>query len=265
MVNHQQIVGNKEVGHAQLFLKVLKHIDDLGLNGNVQRGNRLVTDDKLGVHRQSAGNADALALAAGKLMGIAHGVLGVEADQLHQLHDAVAALLGIFAEFVDIQGLADDILHRHTGVQRGIRVLEHHLHLLAVGQHIDADLFAQNRLAVGAHLETAILVILLAAVIQHVAVKGNAAAGGLVKLKKGAAHGGFAAAGLAHQTQGLPGTDGEGDVVHRLEGDGLAKPGTDGEIFFQVLDLNQIFAVCHLISPPSHFSRSSSRTHGGYR
>ena len=37
MLNDQKVVGNKEIGNAQLFLQILKHVQDLRLNGNIQR------------------------------------------------------------------------------------------------------------------------------------------------------------------------------------------------------------------------------------
>ena len=40
-----------------------------------------------GLQRQRPGDADALPLAAGELVRVAVGVLGVEPDQLHQLAD----------------------------------------------------------------------------------------------------------------------------------------------------------------------------------
>ena len=197
-----------------------------------------------------AGDADALALAAGELMRVAHGVLGVEADELHQLHDALAALLLVFAQLVHVERFADDVFDRHARVERGVRILEDHLHLLAVGQHVDLDLLAQDGLAVGVDLEAAVFVILLAAVIDDLAVKDDAAAGGLVQLQQRAADRGLAAAGFADKAEGLARADAEGDVIDRLERDRAAKTGAHGEIFFQVLNLNEVFVVGHLTYPP---------------
>ena len=49
-------------------MDLLEQVDDLRLNGHVQCGHRLVTDNELGIQRQSTGNADTLPLAAGELM-----------------------------------------------------------------------------------------------------------------------------------------------------------------------------------------------------
>ncbi len=68
MLDDGQVVGDKEIGQVTLFLQALEQVDDLRLNRNVQRGDRLVADDELRVQRQGAGNADTLALAAGKFV-----------------------------------------------------------------------------------------------------------------------------------------------------------------------------------------------------
>ena len=47
--DQRQVVRNKDHGKAELGLKVVEQLDDLLLNGNVQSGRGLVTDDQLGV------------------------------------------------------------------------------------------------------------------------------------------------------------------------------------------------------------------------
>ena len=55
-------------------------------------GDGLVADDELGLDCQGAGDAHALLLAAGELVGIAVCVLGVQAHHAQQLFDPVGAL-----------------------------------------------------------------------------------------------------------------------------------------------------------------------------
>ena len=93
MADHKKIMCDKQVGQVHLGLKLVKHIDDLCLNRHVERGYRLVADHKVRIHGQGSRDADPLALSAGKLVCIARGVLGVEADAVHQLEDAVSSLL----------------------------------------------------------------------------------------------------------------------------------------------------------------------------
>ena len=89
----------------------------------IQSGDGLVGNDELRLHDQGAGNADALALAAGELMRVAVGVLTVQADALEQGDDLVMALLGVSAQVVDVDALADDVADGHTGVQARVGVL----------------------------------------------------------------------------------------------------------------------------------------------
>jgi hypothetical protein len=64
----RKIVGDKEQRQTEARLQIFQQIEDLGANGNVKRRNRFVADDKLRIEDERAGNADALALSAGKLM-----------------------------------------------------------------------------------------------------------------------------------------------------------------------------------------------------
>ena len=59
-----QVVRNEHISKPDLLLQIFQKIDDLRLNGYVQRGNGLVADDELGLYRQSARNADSLPLTA---------------------------------------------------------------------------------------------------------------------------------------------------------------------------------------------------------
>lgn len=82
MANNAQVMGNKQIGQSEFFLKILEHINDLRLNGNIERGDRLIADDELGIDRKRSRNTDSLALTAGELMRIAVCVLAVKTDAL---------------------------------------------------------------------------------------------------------------------------------------------------------------------------------------
>ena len=235
MLDHAQVMGDEQVGQAHLGLQVLEHVDDLRLDGNVQRRDRLVADDELGVHGQGAGDAHALPLPARELVRVAVGVLAVEAHALQQADDAVAAVLVVGGQLVDVDAFAHDVPDGHAGVQAGVRVLEHDLHAAAVGQHIDGDV--------------------LFFVKQHLAVIDDGAVGGLVQAQQRAARGGLAAAGLAHQAQGLAFADGKADVVHGLHIALVPAHTAGGEVLLQVPDFHEGLLLAHSALPP--FSNSS--------
>jgi hypothetical protein len=70
MLDHREIVCDEQVRQSHVLLQTLQHVDDLCLNRNVQRGDRLVANDELRLNRQRAGDADALPLSARKLMRV---------------------------------------------------------------------------------------------------------------------------------------------------------------------------------------------------
>ncbi len=66
---------------AELAPQLQEQVDDLRLDRHVERGDRLVADQHVGLHGQRARDGDALALPAGELVRIALGEIGVEPDR----------------------------------------------------------------------------------------------------------------------------------------------------------------------------------------
>src|SRR5947209_18752084 len=90
--DHREIVGDEDVGQAELLLEILEQVDDLRLDRHVECGYRLVAYDELRRHRERARDADALALAAAELVGISAHVIGMQPDGFQQLGDGVREL-----------------------------------------------------------------------------------------------------------------------------------------------------------------------------
>ena len=55
-------MSDEQVGQAEFAPQVQEQVQDLRLDGDVERRDRLVADDELRTQRQSPGDADALAL-----------------------------------------------------------------------------------------------------------------------------------------------------------------------------------------------------------
>ena len=68
MLHNGQIVRHKNIRQPVFFLQIHHQVQDLRLNGNVQRRNRLIADDKLRIQRQRAADADSLPAATVQLM-----------------------------------------------------------------------------------------------------------------------------------------------------------------------------------------------------
>lgn len=155
---------------------------------------RLVGDDELGLHRQSPGDADALALAAGELMGVAIGLLGTEAYPLQQVDRLLLRLRFAGTQLVEEHRLGEDLHDLLAWVEGGIGVLEDHLHLPADGAHLLG-------------LEAG----------DVTPVKRDLARLWLDELDDRTCRGGFAASGLAHQAEHLALLHVETDVVDRVD------------------------------------------------
>ena len=77
----------------KFVLQVFQEVQHLGLDGDIESGNRLIGDDELGVQGQGPRDPDALPLAAAEFMGVAVDMLGPQADHFHQLQNSLLALL----------------------------------------------------------------------------------------------------------------------------------------------------------------------------
>ena len=82
MFDHRQVVSDDNIGKMKFLLKINQQVDNLGLDGNIQSGNRFIPDDHLGIEGQRPGNSNALPLAAGKFVGIAPALFGSQTDFL---------------------------------------------------------------------------------------------------------------------------------------------------------------------------------------
>ena len=69
--DHRQVVGDQQHGHLLGLLQGAQQIQNLRLDGHVQRGSRLVSDHHIGLSGQRNGHHDALLLPARHLKGVA--------------------------------------------------------------------------------------------------------------------------------------------------------------------------------------------------
>ena len=87
MRDRGEVVGDEEVGDAELGLQVAQQVEDLRADRDVERRDRLVEHDELRRQRQRPGDGDALALAARELVREQVGGPVRQPDQIEQLAD----------------------------------------------------------------------------------------------------------------------------------------------------------------------------------
>ena len=100
MLDHAEIVADEQIGQIQFAPQIHKEVEDLRLDGNVERGDRLVANQEIGLHGKRAGDTDALALAAGELVRIAALERGIETGAL-QLRVEIVVEVGAADEAMD--------------------------------------------------------------------------------------------------------------------------------------------------------------------
>ena len=127
---------NEQIGQTELLLQIDHQVQDLRLNRNIQRGDRLIADHKLRIDRKCSCNHDSLAATAVKLVRVEIVCTPRQTNHLHQFLNALSPLLRIFADLVQPKRLLNDLCNGETRVQGCVGVLENDLHLPTNGDHL---------------------------------------------------------------------------------------------------------------------------------
>ena len=92
MFDNAEVVADHQIGQAELVLQIQQKVDDLRPDRNVQCRDGFVQHHDFRSQNQRAGNADALALAARKLMRKAPPLFGRQANAFQHRRDAILDL-----------------------------------------------------------------------------------------------------------------------------------------------------------------------------
>ena len=110
LLYHLQLMADKQVSKSVFFLKILKHLNDLCLERNIQRGNGLIADYKFRLYGKCSCNGNPLTLSAGELMRILQKILFFKANNPDQFFCTFFPLFWSI-QLMDFHRLADNILH----------------------------------------------------------------------------------------------------------------------------------------------------------
>ena len=115
-LHYRHVVGNEKVSKLELPLEIQQQVDDLRLDGDVQRRHRLVGDHQPGIQRDCSSDAHPLPLTAGELMRKAPVVRGLETHPIHQrVHPHAARVAPV--DSMDDQRLGDGFTDAHARVE----------------------------------------------------------------------------------------------------------------------------------------------------
>ncbi len=133
-----EVVRHEDHRHVPLALLRLEEIEDLGLDGHVERGGGLVGEQQLRAAGERHGDHHPLTHPARELVRVlAQPALGFGyADRAQQRKRALASAVARHVEVL-VDRFGDLVPDTHDRVQRVHRVLEHHRHLSApIGPHL---------------------------------------------------------------------------------------------------------------------------------
>ena len=118
---------DQDDGGAKLITAAPKQIEDLCLHGHIERGRRLVCDDKLRIEHEGHRDDDTLFLAARELVRVeVHALPRIRNPDLVENFDRLRACLAFAVLAVRSQSLRDLPANRVHRIECCRRLLEHH-------------------------------------------------------------------------------------------------------------------------------------------
>ena len=216
---NRQVMRNEHVCKTHFLLQIHKKVQNLCLNGNVQSGNRFVTNDELWVDGQCASNNNTLTTTAVEFVWVL--VVGThwQTYQIHQFFNSCSSFFSCFVNFVKFERFFDNLTDCHTWVERSVWVLEDDLHILTHLTHF----------------------IVREVVDVHAIVK-NVAGCCFVQTKDNTAQCGFTTTGFTYDTKCFTFVDCKVNIINSVK-----EACWNSKIFFETFGFNK-YLVFHYFS-----------------
>ena len=218
VIHHRKIVGDEQVGNAEFTLQMFEQIQYLRLHRHIKRGSWLVADQQLWLHGQRTGNGNPLPLPAGKFMRITVDRIIRQTNLAQQGANGLLSVKLVSGNPQGQHALGQNFPDAQTWIQRGKRVLKHHLHFLS--RTMQCRTASPDEIFIR---------------------QPNLPARWCNQLQQGLAHRRLAATGFTHQRQGTTGGNLQRNPVDRtnMPHRALQHASTNREMHLQILDTQQ--------------------------
>ena len=158
VAHHRQVVRDEEHRQAERLLQFAEQVDHLGLDGDVERGDRLVAHDELGFHDERAGDARCAGAGrrrtrGGSAMYVRRSGRRARATRTHDR--GCRGSRGRCAARRPSATISPTVMAR---VQRRVRILEDHLHGARVALEVRGGVTLGQGLALVDHLARGLVV-----------------------------------------------------------------------------------------------------------
>ena len=122
-------MGDEQICQLSCLLQFFQHVDNLRLNRYIQSRDRLITDDEFRIYRKRTGNTDTLSLSTRELVRESGHMIFIQTNRLQKFFYLLICILA--SKTMMLNAFSNNLLNRHTRIQRRIWILEDHLYFLA--------------------------------------------------------------------------------------------------------------------------------------
>jgi hypothetical protein len=112
-----EVVRDKDIGKVEFVLEIVKKIDDLSLDGHVERGHGFIEHDQARLSGKCPRNPDALSLAPREFVGKAIDVFGIQSNLGEKRFDPSFAFSFVPLHSVEAQACSHNLTHTLSWVQ----------------------------------------------------------------------------------------------------------------------------------------------------
>jgi len=112
-----EIVRNEEIGNPKFVAKIQQQVHNLCLDRDIERAQRLITNDEVRFESECSGNAYPLTLPPAEFVRVARHAIRAKSYLVEQLSNERFAFGNGLADIVDNERFGNDLFDGHSGVE----------------------------------------------------------------------------------------------------------------------------------------------------